>query len=213
MDMRAWEKQTVRLPVRSRRTVRSAGASTVESVVFCPLLARSTPLDLCEQCPRRSHVEEDGAAIVCEVELPRNDGPARVDVAEAAACTYVGEIVSPATSCVREDVAAELVIAVLNATRRCVPIVTASGGLVGVVCPGALFRGPRGGADRPTARDLARSIDVVLTEDMALSVAIGVLAHSGEPELPVVTSAGAVMGMLSASDVVRWMASRLGYHT
>ncbi len=80
-----------------------------------------------------------------------------------------------------------------------------------VVCPGALFRGAPAGSGTPTARDLARPIDAGLTEDMTLSVAIGVMAHSGEAELPVLSSAGTVAGMLRAADVVSWMAVRLGY--
>lgn len=205
------ERQPVHLPVRARLTVRGAGASTIESNVFCPLLARSTPLDLCAHCTRRRHAEEGGAAIVCDIDVPPDDGDSQADWAEAAARTRVGELVSLEATCVREDVAGDLVIAVLNANRRCVPVVTASGGLVGVVCPGALFRGAPAGGAAPTARDLARPIGVVLTEDMPLSVAIAKMARSREPELPVVSSAGVVTGMLRAADVVGWMAARLGY--
>jgi CBS-domain-containing membrane protein len=193
--------------------VKSVGASTIESNVFCPLLARSTPLDRCGHCKRRRQVENGGAAIVCDIDLPRHDGDSPGDWAEAAARTNVGELVSLESTCVHEDVAGDLVVAVLNANRRCVPVVTASGGLVGIVCPGALFRGAPAGSAMPTARDLARPIDVVLTEDMPLSVAIGVMAHSREAELPVLSSAGAVTGMLRSADVVSWMAARLGYAT
>lgn len=211
MDMRAREREPVHLPVRTRRTVECAGPGRVETEVFCPLLARSTALDLCEHCTRHRRVENGGAAIVCDIELARDDDPDDVDLAEAAASTYVGEILPLEPTCVREDVSAELVLAVLNANRRCVPVVTAGGGLVGVVCPGAIFRGAPGAGARPTARDLARPIAVVLTEDTLLAVAIGVLAHSGEPELPVLSSTGAVTGMLRCADVVSWMAGHMRY--
>lgn len=210
MDVRTWTGQAARVPVRARRTVGSAGRSTVEPLVFCPQLARSTPLEQCKHCTRRRQVEEGGAAIVCDVERPRDDGAVRVDVAEAAARTWVGEILPPESTCVREDVAAELVVAVLGAKGRSVAVVTEAGRLVGVVHPCTPFRGAPVGGARPTARDLARPVDVV-AEDMTLSVAIGVLAHSGETELPVLSSAGVVTGMLRAADVVSWMAARMGY--
>jgi CBS domain-containing protein len=211
MDMPAWVKGRVRLPVHTRRTVESRGASSVEALVFCPLLARSVPLDLCVHCTRFLEAEEGKGAITCDIAMPRDDGRERVDVAEAAARTFVGEIMTPQPVCVREDVAGELVIAMLHANRSCVPVVTPAGGLVGVVCSGALFRVQRSGSKPPTARELARPIEPVLAEDMPLSLAIGVLSESGERELPVVSAAGAVTGMLSASDVLSWMARRLGY--
>lgn len=211
MDMPAWVKRRVRIPVHTRRTVESRGASCVDTLVFCPLLARSVPLDLCIHCTRFRQKEEGDAAITCDIELPRDDGRERVDVAEAAARTFVGEVATREPICVREDVAGELVLAMLHANRTCVPVVTAAGGLVGVVCSGALFRVQRSGEKPPTARDLARPIEPALSEDMPLSVAIGVLASSGERELPVVSAAGAVTGVLSASDVLSWMAKRLGY--
>jgi CBS-domain-containing membrane protein len=211
MDMPAWVKGRVRLPVHTRRTVETRGASSVEALVFCPLLARSVPLDLCVHCTRFREKHEDDATIACDIELPRDDGRERVDVAEAAARTFVGEVVTREPICVREDVAGELVLAMLHANRTCVPVVTPAGGLVGVVCCGALFRVQRSGQKPPAARDLARPVDQALTEDMPLSVAIGVLAACGERELPVVSTAGAVTGLLSASDVLAWMANRMGY--
>jgi CBS-domain-containing membrane protein len=202
----------VRLPVRSRRTLTRDGKSVVERSVFCPLLARSVPLDLCVHCTRCRTVEvAEHGPIACDLTRPRDDGNPRVDVAEAAARAFVGEVMSLELLCVQDDVSTELAIEVLHAGSCCVPVVTQGGRLVGVVCPGTLLRVWRTQGKPGTAGELARTPGEKLEEGMPLSLAIGALARSTESVLPVVSSAGAVMGLLGSNDVVRWAAGRMGY--
>jgi hypothetical protein len=42
-------------------------------------------------------------------------------------------------------------------------------------------------------------------------MAIAVIARTEEQPLPVLSEAGAVVGALSAVDIVRWVARRMGY--
>ncbi len=208
------EEHLVRLPVRSRRTMARSGTGLVEASVFCPLLARSVPLDLCEHCTRCRRVEYQGSgAIACDIELPRDDGQPRVDVAEAAARTFVGQVMTMEVVCVHEDVSAALVVELLHAGADCLPVVTSGGRLVGVVCPRVLLRAWPSSAEPPTAGALARPAPEVLGETTPLSLAIGALARAGDVPLPVVSAAGAVTGLLSPADVVRWMSVRMGYGT
>lgn len=199
----------VRLPVRTRRQLVGAGEAQVESLIFCPLLARSLPVDLCGQCTR---VESAGTeSFSCRIELPRDDGRPRVDVAEAAARTYVGEVMGRDSVVVRDDAPVEVAVDLIQQGASCVAVVGATGGLVGVVRPRALLRELRSGRRFVTVAEAAEVTDETLGEALPLSMAMAVLADSGDSGLPVLSDAGAVVGSLSASDVVRWVAGRMGY--
>jgi len=203
---------TVRLPVRTRRALSSDGASHVEALVFCPLLRRSLPFDLCAHCTRCAAValEHDGS-IECRIALPRDDGSPRIDVAEAAARACVGEVLSREVACVQADVPAELALELLDAGAPCVPVVSSGGRLLGVIRAATTLCASAGGEREPMAGDLAAPAQGLLSEGTPLSIAIGVLARSSEAALPVVTSAGAVVGVLRPTDVLRWVARRMGY--
>ncbi len=195
----------VHLPIRSRRTVHRDGSSRAESFVFCPLLARSTPTELCTHCTRVESVTQQ--AMTCRIELPRDDGRPRVDVSEAAARTYVGEALRLETVCVRDDASLELALGLLDG-NGCVPVVADSGRLVGVVRPGT-GRGVE--PARTTAASGADPVGDTLPEAMPLSLAIVVVARAARQPLPVLTPAGSVVGAFGALDIVRWVSRRMGY--
>lgn len=198
------EDGIVRLPVRTRRAVTRGGSDEREAMVFCPLLARSVPTDICGHCTRAVSRTDD--AFTCRIELPRDDGRPRVDVSEAAARTYVGEVLDRETVCVREDADIEVALGVLAKGAACVPIISDSGRLVGIVRQGAV----RGAGPVPAGQG-AGPIGATLPESLPLSMAIAVLARSDGQPVAVLSEAGAVVGVLGAVDVVRWVARRMGY--
>jgi hypothetical protein len=102
--------RNVRLMVRRNRTLQSDGTGEEEEVVTCPVRGCSTGLGECARCTRHRPAQDTAATILCEIEAPRDDDDARVDVAEAAAITRVGELVSRAAVCVQHDVSADLAI-------------------------------------------------------------------------------------------------------
>ena len=201
------EKGIVRLPVRTRRVLSRDGSSERESLVFCPLLARSMPVDLCAQCPRAEALSED--ACTCRIELPRDDGRPRVDVSEAATRTYVGDLLERETVCVREDARIELALGVLADGAPYVPVVSRAGRLVGIVRRNTVRE--VNGARSITAGDGAGPVGVTLPESLPLSMAIAVIAGTEELPLPVLSEAGSLVGSMGAVDIVRWVAKRMGY--
>ena len=203
------ENGVVRLPVRTRRALTPDGSAERDAIVFCPLLARSMPIDLCAHCTRAEAQTED--AFLCRIQLPRDDGRPRVDVSEAAARTYVGEVLARETVCVREDASMEVVMGLLADGAACVPVVSESGRLMGVARRGATsYRSPEE-ARAIRAGVGAGPVGVTLPESLPLSMAIAVIARTEEQPLPVLSEAGAVVGALSAVDIVRWVARRMGY--
>ena len=207
--VRRSEGGVVRLPVRVRRQLRRDGSSEAESIVFCPLLARSLPVELCGHCTRAEKAEADSFS--CRMELPRDDGRPRVDVAEAAARTYVGEVLTRETVSVREEASVDLALALLDDGVPCVPVVSDGGRLVGVIRPRGIVRDWREGTRHLTAGEVAEVTEETLVESLPLSMAMAVLAVTRDTALPVLSEAGAVVGALSAGDVVRWVAGRMGY--
>ncbi len=199
----------VQLPVRTTRRLARDGSSAVASLVFCPLLARSLPTELCAQCTR---VESAGTeTFTCRIDLPRDDGRPRVDVAEAAARTYVGELLPPETIALHETAGAHLAVALIDQGEHCVPVVSDAGRLLGVIRPRAVLWSWRDAESSPTAGAVAEATSETLAESLPLSMAMAVLAVARDAVLPVLTEAGAVVGALSAADILRWVARRMGY--
>jgi len=62
-----------------------------------------------------------------------------------------------------------------------------------------------------TAGKGAAPVGETLPESMPLSLAIVMIARTPDHPLPVLTEAGSVVGALSAVDIVRWIARRMGY--
>jgi hypothetical protein len=209
MAMPAAQHPPVRLLVRTRRTLGSDGSSEVDSMVFCPLLARSVPTDLCEHCTR--FVTRGPRAVNCRIELPRDDGRERVDVAEAAARTLVGEVMSRDAVVVREDAPVALAVALVDGGSPVVPVVAGQARLVGVITPEIAMRSLHDQARPHAAGPLATQPETVLGEATPVSLALGALAVARDCAVPVVSAAGAVVGTLSQRDLVGWVARRMGY--
>jgi len=209
--------RTRRLPVLERRVVAGNGARTAEHVVFCSAREKTMPLATCEQCPHliaSPHQARAGGIVTCGPPTPRLEpsafsNTARFDVAEAAAHTLVGEILAHCAVFVTPEASLDSVLDLLERGADCVPIVDAEGKLAGVIRSSDVLRAPpqrRGSAFPPWPRRL----DAV-RESMPIGLAFAALAGSGQSSLPVVNQSGRVIGVLSALDLTRWVARRMGY--
>ncbi|HEY8086829.1 MAG TPA: CBS domain-containing protein [Polyangiaceae bacterium] len=210
------ENEAAQLPVRMRRTACEDGSSRVERFVHCAVRGGSVPLDECSCCPRlvSTHFTAHDGLVECTGSAPRSERPARVDVAEAAARTLVGELVAREVACVTSSAPLEAAAALLEEGAGAVPVVGPDGKLRGVVCSEQLLRlGHEGGWATLTAADAMIVPSHVLAEASPLSIALALLADARERALPVVSETGAVVGVLSGRDVVRWLARTVGYES
>lgn len=137
----------------------------------------------------------------------------RVDVAEAAARVRLADVIGVDTTCVRSDVTIEAVVALLiDGGLRAVPVVDESRRLVGIVSKTDLLR-PRGSGKkrRKLVADIMTPVVHGLPEDAPMAYAISLMAFEGLHEVPVVDAGSHVVGMITSTDALRWVAQSLGY--
>jgi CBS domain-containing protein len=207
---------TRRLPVRSARVVGPDEVLETHHTVQCPRRHESTPFERCCGCPHRSAIDvaEDGqhGTIECEVVgelLPHG----RVDVAEAAVRVRLGDLVGADTTCVRADLQLDAVEELLVGSKlRALPVVDEARRLVGIVSKTDLLRGrARRTKARKTVTDIMTPLVHGLPEDAPVAYAISLMAFEELHEVPVVDAEARVIGMVTSTDALRWVAKALGY--
>ena len=216
MPLSSLHGRTRRLPVLERNVVMGA-ASKTEHIVFCSAREQTVPLGTCEACPHLiapPHQARPGGVVTC-APPPRSldasdfSDAARFDAAEAGAHTRVAEILGRCAVFVTPNASLDSAIDLFESGADCVPIVDDAGKLTGVLRPSDVL----GASKHLRCCDLRTPpsrLDVV-RESLPIGLAFAVLADSGHSALPVVNESGTVIGILSALDLTRWVARRMGH--
>jgi len=205
-----------RLPVRSCRVIGSGDSIETHHTVQCPRHHQSTAFAKCCGCSHMSKIDVDPdgkhGTVECHVEEPLLPN-GRVDVAEAAVRMRLGDMLGLDTTCVRSDVKIETVADLLVENGlRAVPVVDEARRLVGIVSKSDLLRRRGAGKTRTkVVSDIMTPIVHGLPEDAPVAYAISLMAFEGLHEVPVVDSHSRVIGMVTATDALRWVAKSLGY--
>lgn len=158
----------------------------------------------------------------------------------AAAQTLISEVMTADVICVSPDLAVEALTAMfLERNISGAPVVDETGRPIGVVSKTDLVREQQdAGADQETERLLIRRqgyevelgpgfhaeriaratvgeimmpIAFTLPETASVSRAAALMALEGVHRLPVISEEGKVVGILSAMDILRWLAETEGY--
>jgi len=205
-----------RLPVRSCKVVGTGDSLETHHTVQCPRRHESTAFAKCCGCAHMTaiDVDPDGkhGTVECHVEEPLLPN-GRVDVAEAAVRVRLGDVLGIDTTCVRSDVKIEVVTSLLVENGlRAVPVVDEARRLVGIVSKSDLLR-PRGAGKARTklVGDIMTPVVHGLPEDAPVAYAISLMAFEGLHEVPVVDAQSHVIGMVTSTDALRWVAQSLGY--
>jgi CBS domain-containing protein len=148
---------------------------------------------------------------------PRAAG--RVDLREAATVATTGEVMSRAHANVEVDATVEELCAFFADRQvHAAPVVDGEGKLIGVVSEADIVRShvSRDAAATQaggpvTVGDIMTKVADALPESAPLAYAFGLLAACGLRQAPVVTDDGRVLGMITATDLLRWVARDLGY--
>ena len=182
--------------------------------VHCPRVERSAPFPRCCGCAHMTTIDVDPDGTHAAVECVAGDEArpsGRVDVAEAAVRVRVGDVMHTDTTCVRSDVVLdEIKKLVVDGGLRAVPVVDEGRRLVGIVSKTDLLRAR---SDAKRVADVMTPIVHGLPDDAPVAYAISLMAFEQLHEVPVVDADSHVIGMITATDALRWVAKALGYVT
>jgi len=209
-------------PVHTRVVLRDDADPDVARTVHCTRRGHLVPLAACARCAHMVSMPGNpataGAAVACRSPRTYEGGP-RADVAERAARTRLGQLLRRRIACV--DAAATwdtLEALLLDDAVDAIPVVDAESRPVGIVSKSDMMRRARdrvseidASGTQATAADVMTPLVHTLPEDAPLSFAVALLALENIEQIPVVSEAGEVVGLLAARDVVRWFAQQMGY--
>lgn len=158
------------------------------------------------------HVYERRGDRTIRVPISVDDVPEDVHVPSIADCVPVRWIMTRDVICARENLDVDtLVELVLNHRIGCVPIVDATGLPIGMITKQALvehvLRAPGHALD---VKHLMTPLAVTLDEHASVARAAAMLATENIHHVPVVSENGQVVGVISSSDIVRWLAANDG---
>jgi CBS domain-containing protein len=188
------------LEIRTVEVITGRGRSITLSSVRCPVRQKSAAVEECADCTRSEGIAQDvlarGEWLCCRTrstaEPVRGVGPpARA-------------LISRTSIAVRSGVGASSAASALRAHRQpAAPVVDGEGHPVGFVEETDLLRA------RPGARvaEAMSRFALSLPEDAPASRAAALMAQHAVDRIAVVSGDGAVVGVLSALDVVAWLAA------
>jgi CBS domain-containing protein len=188
------------LEIRTVEVITGRGRSVTLSSVRCPVRHRSAAVEECADCSESDGIAQDvlarGEWLCCRTrthaEPVRGLGPP------------VRELMSRTSVALRSSLSASSAAAALYARHQPgAPVVDGEGRPVGFVGEADLLRA------RPGAKvaDTMSRVALSLPEDAPASRAASLLAEHGLERVAVVSGDGAVVGVLSAFDVVAWLAA------
>lgn len=184
--------------------------------VQCPRHGGSVPLAQCARCPRFVKVtpgSEPGAETVhCRADAC---APVPTNKPLCLPRAAVSDLMTRNVVCVRPDLTLDAVSALfLETSLAALPVVDAEGRLLGFLGQDEVTLAVQvtGRTPRPlTVADVLLPFAIAVPETTSLTQAAAVMAFEGQQRLAVTSTAGAVVGVLAASDVLYWLARADGH--
>jgi CBS domain-containing protein len=194
------------LEIRVIDVITGRGRSVTVSSVRCPRRSRTAAVEECASCAESGGVADDALArgeyLCCHVSLPAprpGAGPA-----ERA---LVGEVMRRTAVAVRPGLGRAVAADALRARGvQAAPVVDGDGRPVGTVSEADLLRA-RSGAK---VQDAMRRVALSVPETATIAAAASLMAANGAQQLAVISEDGAAVGVITALDVVAWLAGAGG---
>jgi CBS domain-containing protein len=229
-------KRGAHLPIHTRRVLSGDGDVEVSRSVHCDRRGGHVPLEdclLCDDCEGIEETSDGRRRLAClgPTQSDRSSQPWRVprDAHGNAAITPISQVMTPSVLCVRADVSVETVASLLlEHGISAVPVVDESGRPIGVLSNTDLVREaqdnrgeipterlPRGfhmeSLGRRTAGDAMTPLVFALPEMAPVGKAAALMVYERVHRTPVLGKDGRIVGILSSSDVLRWLARESGF--
>lgn len=125
----------------------------------------------------------------------------------------VAQIMTRSVTCVTPKwTLGELLVVLVEGNMSGVPVVDGSWRPVGVISKSDVVRyvSEHGSVDGGTVTDCMLPLSLSVTPDTKVARAAALMAWEGIHRLPVCESSGDVVGIVSALDIVRWVAKMAG---
>jgi CBS domain-containing protein len=200
-EPQASDRRSARLlEVRTVDVISGRGRSVTLSSVRCPIRGRATAVEECGHCGESEGIAEDplarGDYLGCRSPVPRSPG-------EAAAGARVAEVMPRTSVALRPGVARSVAADALRSHQTPVAsVVDGEGRPIGLVSEVDLLRAKTGAR----VSDAMAKVALSVPETAPLRRAAALMAEHRTERLAVVSDDGVVVGMLTAMDVVAWLA-------
>lgn len=199
------------LPISNIRVL-GADSLSDRHLVFCQRRSATVPVGYCRGCRhfRSLQLAHDGefSAVVCD-EAPSDVHDATITLPRLS----VGDLMTRDVLCVRPDLALDAAADLLvEHPDRPLPVVDESGHVLGTLsdCDAQLeIQAQR--SDGGTVLSAMTPCGVTVPESTSLTRAAAVMAFERVSCLVAVSPSGTVVGVLTASDLLSWLAAADGY--
>src|SRR6266511_2749539 len=200
MDMNAEARAAARLlEVRTVEIVTGRGRTVTLSNVRCPVRGRTSAVEECAHCAQSGGLAHD--ALACGEWLSCRTAH---EAGPPAGAPRVRDVMRAAAVALRPGVSRSVAADALRARHQgSAPVVDGEGRPVGVVGEADLLRA------RPGTKvgDAMARVALSVAETAPLSRAAALMAEHRTERVAVVSSDGTVVGVLSALDVLGWVAA------
>lgn len=189
------------LEVRTVEVVAGRGRSVTLSSVRCPIRGRSAAVEECAHCGEGSGIAQDplgrGACLCC-------GAPPRLEPHAPAESARVSEVMRRSSVALRPGVGRSVAADALRSRGvESAPVVDGEGRPIGLVAEADLLRARRGSK----VADAMTRVALSVPEHAPVSRAAALMVGQRTERLAVVSHDGVVVGVLSAMDVVAWLAA------
>ena len=197
-------------------TLQPGGEGVAHQLVQCSRRQTTLGSDSCLHCVRLAEIQlHDGqlSAVFCDGgdQTAHAPSPAMLSLPDV----YVEALLEPQLTCVRIDVGLDAVMEqFLTACVEVLPVVDLAGRLQGLVRESEvsldLHARPSEAGTR-TVGDVMVPWPLAIPEHTRLTKAAAVLAYERQHHVAIVSATGALVGVLSATQILRWLANADGY--
>lgn len=226
-NMATKAQEPTSLPVHPLRVELGDGEQELHAAVVCPQRGHSVPLATCEGCAQCVGLELRGDAathVRCTARsapaAPAPSEPYAPLLAPLLSQARVGQLMTHDVCAVDEGLdAAELASLLSERSLSGVPVVDDAGRPSGVVSRTDLLRAGSAAAAPPlhperahaTAGELMSPEPLAVREDTTVAYAAALMVTHAVHRLLVLSPEGLLVGVLTPTDVLRWLARRAGY--
>lgn len=200
-------------PIAYVRTQHADGTEHRDGLVQCTRRGGSVGLATCAHCPRFVRVE--AGAATDSVHCAAGAEPSR-DVAAQTPMALprlpISALMTRNVVCVRPDLTLDAAaLLFVESGLKSAPVVDQEGKLVGFISEAEVMLEVQAGSSsasepQKAVGDVMLPYALALPESASVTRAAAVMAFEGQQRIAVVSDHGSVVGVLSASDILYWLA-------